>query len=65
MSNRSEILEEAAVALEGLWERTQGHTPNELYEDGYADAISEAASLVRLLKLREYCYPWQPNLRNP
>ena len=56
--DRSEILEQAAIAVESLFVEMQGHTPNEMYEDGYADAIASAASVIRLQKLNEPA-PWE------
>jgi hypothetical protein len=44
------LLENAALAVESLFIEVQGHTPFQLYENGYADAIAKAAEVIRRMK---------------
>jgi hypothetical protein len=60
MTDRSKILEEAAMAIEALFAERQVEMEPSLYEDGFCDACGSAASVVRVLKLKEPP-TWQPS----
>ena len=57
-SEAEKLLENAAIAVESLFVEMQGHAPADLYEDGYADAIASAASVIRCMKL--FCNDIKP-----
>lgn len=60
-TERDKILEEAAIAIEAHWAEAQTNIDASLYEDGYSDACAAAASVVRVLKLKEPP-KWKPAL---
>jgi hypothetical protein len=59
-TERTKALEEAAMAIESLFAERQTEIEPSLYEDGFSDACAEAASIVRLLKLKGAPAPWRP-----
>lgn len=38
-------------ACRGCWDRTHGHTPAELYEDGYSDAVADCIAAIERIPL--------------